>query len=326
MATKPPHLKGSAPRPLSVVWAKILEIAALWGFLALLFPIRMSSMEPMTKWIIVGGLLAFLILGSFWIWLRPVVGAVRVRLRAAMPWLVLVLLLWSGTTLVMVWSLRTSPPAVILKGIPIPLDLGHGHIFNSWENTAHIGFIHAWGANGNLGYWDIASTNPSEASFSYNVDSSLKSSGGASSGAYQTFYDKPGDMRVFPYLFFSVSSDEKCGTGAADIGVRLATDNPTDNDKKEYFTYELTSLNSLGQHAVDGKMHQYKVPVSRLKLVHHVQTPGPLPYALDEHTINKVVFFVDNEIVRKCPSNTLRIRDVSLQAYDIDQIGNPFWH
>jgi len=299
-------------RFIGVASAKLAVLASLWGSTKLLlFPIvEVLPIEQATKQRIEFAIYAILAVVSILIWIGPFVAWLHRSLNWATPWFVLVLLLLSGATLFTVRLLRARPPQLV---IAVMFDISHGQVFNSWTDkySGHNEHIYAWGTERDPRLWDIPGGSSDEASFSYKADTKIRPSDGASSGAYQTFYDTPSDRRVFRKIVFTLQSAETCGAGQADVGVRLTVDNPLENET-EYFTYELASLKAK-KGTIDGSWRQFEIPISELVRVPRVRNSAPLPHGLDENTINKIVFFVDNTIVSRCSRNTLRIRDVSFQ-------------
>jgi hypothetical protein len=98
------------------------------------------------------------------------------------------------------------------------------------------------------------------------------------------------------------------------LGVRLVIEDP--RDRSEHFTYELASiLNSTKAKngIIDGTPRQFDMPVNEFVRIPRVSAIAPLPRGLNENTIDKIVFFVDNAIVNRCPQNTLVISGVRLQ-------------
>ncbi|MFZ1084026.1 MAG: hypothetical protein WAN35_03560 [Terracidiphilus sp.] len=298
-------------QPLRAAWAKVLVLLSAWtAAKALLFPvIDVLPIDNTTRQWVEFGIYAILVLISFMIWIRSFMEPLKRYLTSAVPWLVAIVLGLNVVMLVMVRLLRTNPPQL---DVAIAFDLTHGQIFNSWEDPAsrQTKYIYAFGALNEPLLWDISRDSSDEASFSYSTDSQLRPSDGASSGGYQTFYNKPCDRRIFHKIVFSLQSAESCGKGKADVGLRLTMDNPI--DKREYFTYELPSLKKKVR-IIDGSWRQYEIPISELERVPRANAIGPLPFGLDENTLNKVVFFVNNPIVSQCPRNTLRIKEIRLQ-------------
>ncbi|HLB90310.1 MAG TPA: hypothetical protein VJK29_21815 [Terriglobales bacterium] len=303
-------------RVVTIVLAKIAFVGSLWASIKLLlFPIiEIVPLDQATKQRIEFGLYANLGIVSILIWSGDAVKWFHRRLEWATPWIVLVLLLLSGATLYILRLLQASPPPVIHRSVAVTFDLAHGQIFNSWQDphSGHSKHIRAWGDKLDQSFWDIAGRSPDEASFSYEGDPRLKPSDGASSGGYQAFYDTPTDRRNFAKIVFSLQSAESCGKGKADVGIRLSIDNPLDRGS-EYFTYELASVKKARKGLIDGSWRQFELFVNEFQRIPRVRNSGPLPQGLNENTINKVAFFVDNTIVEQCPKNTLFIRGVSLQ-------------
>jgi len=294
--------------------AKIGFLGSLWASIRFLFfpTIDVLPLDQATKQRIEFSLYAILVIVSILIWSGNAVKWFHRRLRWATPWFVLVLLVLSGAALYTLRLLRSTPPEVVPRSVAVTFDLGHGQIFNSWKDiySGQSERIRAWGTKRDQLLWDITGRSPDEAGFSYKVDPRLRPSDGATSGGYQTFYDTPADRRIFHKFVFSLQSAETCGKGKADLGIRLTVDNPFDGT--EYFTYELASLRAK-KGLIDGSWRAFELYVNEFTRVPRVRNSAPLPHDLNENTINKVVFFVDNTIVKQCPQNTLVIRGVSLQ-------------
>jgi hypothetical protein len=305
----------SAGNRLKEILAKLTALALVWASVQrLVVPvINVLPINQETRHWCEFIIYAITVVVSVLIWFSSVVQWVHRCLSSAVPWFVLVLLLLSAATLYVVRLLRSNPPPPPPQSIAINFDLAHGQIFNSWQDkySGQTEHITAWGAERDPQFWDLVDRNPDEANFSYKVDPKLRPSDGASSGGYQDFYDTPADRRKFHRLLFSVQSAETCGVGKADVGVRLAVDNPQDGG--EYFTYELASVVKSRKGTIGRTPKQFDIPIDEFQRVRRVRASGPLPRGLDENTLNKVVFFVDNAIVRQCPKNTLLIRGVRLE-------------
>jgi hypothetical protein len=301
---------GTSDRPLSAKlkgWlTTLLFLSAVLSFFLLL--LRPPVLKEATwEWIQFGstGTLFFVAILSIRNWCA--LKWTCWLLRIAVPWFILVLLLLSATTLFVVRSLRAKPPEPPrLSPISITFDLAHAKIFNSSEDpgSGHTERLKAWGSK--RGEWEVHG--PKEASFSYKVNPALAVSPNASAGGYILFYANPVDRRVFHKILFFLQSSETCA-GKADLGVRLAVDDPRDG--AEDFTYELNSLKRARQVTIGKDWEGFEIGFNEFRPL-YPQT-GPLPPDLNENTINKVAFFVDNDIAKRCPKNTLLIRDISLQ-------------
>jgi len=225
------------------------------------------------------------------------------------PWLIVFVLFLSIITVTLVWLLGANPPHVLLKNQPVPFDSARGEIFNSWQDpqSGHSKRIQAWGMKQEPFSWEIAD-NGLEGSFAYALDPAMRISEGASSGGYMTFYSDPVDRRTYRRVAFFSRTAATCQKGGGDLGLRLVVDDP--RDSTEHFTYEIDSIsNSKG--TIDVNWKRFEIYLSEFQRMPRTHSRAPLPPSVDENTINKIVFFVDNGIAAKCPENTILIRDIN---------------
>ncbi len=207
------------------------------------------------------------------------------------PWLVLLTLILCVTILYFVLPGR--------RVAQIKFDNGTGAVFNSWDGVPdHKKRIQAAGAGGTLA-WGIEGDG-STGWFSYKTDKALPAAEGISSGAYLTFYGRPCDRLQYRTLRFRCRAT--AAPGAADVGVRIAVDNPREKRDRELITYEVASLRRYAP--VDGSWRTYEIPIGDFRQVRY-QPPFPA------NLINKIVFFVNAEISDACPDATLWFADIA---------------
>lgn len=218
--------------------------------------------------------------------------------RKLMPWLIPVNLILSLLILLLVQPLH--------KTLEIEIDKTRGAIFNSWANQPEQPKqIWAWGNHGDL-MWVI--DDQGAARFSYEIDSTVTNPDpNASSGGYVTFYNKPCDRLVYREVSFKCRATNF--RGMPDIGIRLAVDDPKATQDRERVTYELPSLNTYlkGKKNIIDFWQTFTIDIGDFVMK---RVEPPLPRGVDENTINKIVFFVNSEIVENCPEGTLWLRDI----------------
>jgi hypothetical protein len=248
---------------------------------------------------------------------------VTFTLRRANPWLAFLLLILSiiifntvrllqyrseAATSEIKKLLEPKPPSATPKK-QVMFSLARSGVFNSWEDqlSGHTKHIKASGALQEPWYWDIADSGR-QGSFSYIIDPEHVESQNATSGGFLAFYDMPGDRRLYQKIVFFCQYAGSCGK--ADFGIRLTVDDPRSGT--ENFRYELRSL-VQAKGRIEHKWNRFEIYISEFERRKGTQVNLPLPPNLDENTINKIVFFIDNDIGRQCPKNTIRIRDISLE-------------
>ena len=184
-----------------------------------------------------------------------------------------------------------------------------GAIFNSWlHQQSHKKQIYAWGSLDHDLMWTIDKDKSGR--FSYNIDDTITNPHpDACSGGYITFYNRPCDRLTFNTLSFKLRATDFDGT--PDIGIRLAVDNPKDAQDREKVTYELPSLNSYldNKKSISNNYEYYAIDIGDFKMT---RIEPPLPDGIDENTINKIVFFINSDIVHSCSEATIWIKEITL--------------
>ncbi len=243
------------------------------------------------------------------------VGWVHTGLNRSIPWLAGFgfLLIISILTLTILIFLAVKPsskpvPIAVDSSVSITFDRAKGAIFNSWQNQyPQKRHIIATGEQGKL-IWEI--DEHGAASFSYKVNVSMQpSDSNISSGGYMTFYGRPFDRLAYRAISFTCKAT---GTnGRADLGIRLAVDEPLAQGDRERVTYELPSLKPYNKASspLNESWQTFTIDISEFK---QKRFEPPLPDGIEENSINKIVFFVTKDIVKNCPKATLWFRDVTL--------------
>lgn len=192
----------------------------------------------------------------------------------------------------------------------IRFDNARGAIFNSWDHqpqqTRHI---YAFGDPQKL-LWLI--DQESAGHFAYKVDNNVKSnSPKASSGGYIVFYENPCDRLAFREISFA--SRATGATGPPDVGIRLAVDDPKASGDRERVTYELPSLKEYykGKQRLDETWQTFTVDIGDFQ---QTRFESPFPPGIDANSINKIVFFVNDDIGKSCPESTLWFRDIKFSS------------
>ena len=126
-------------------------------------------------------------------------------------------------------------------------------------------------------------------------------------GAYLLFYDDPVPLSDFDSLSFSISSSGDGGGGDADIIVALVVDDPNLPPKeREVVVRESPSVEDIGQ-PVSSHWERITIDLGEFAL-----QPFRKPAEhIDPDRVNKIVFFVDNDIVDRFPSGRVRVKDIS---------------
>ena len=146
------------------------------------------------------------------------------------------------------------------------------------------------------------------ARFTFRVDSKIEQNDpNASSGGYMTFYDTPGRKTDYRHVVFDCRVTETSPRCDADIGLRLAAE----GQAKELATYEIDSLSHYfgGKNDPNAHWKHFDVYTPDLKQV-WIAT-GPIP-GIDQDTLNKIVFFVNEGVSRRCAYGTVWIKNVIL--------------
>lgn len=199
-----------------------------------------------------------------------------------------------------------------VQPIAVRFDPTRGGIFNSWNLPPEIRpqlskRIRAYGSStpGNELMWVIEADS---SRFTFETNPKLQQNDDrASSGAYMTFYDTPCDRKIYHHVAFDCRMTDTAQGCVPDVGIRLGVD----GQGRELMTYQLASLNSYlkGNQALDGSWRRFDVYIPDLKQTSIAAVPT---YGIDQDTLNKVVFFVNDAIVTKCGRGTIWIKNVIL--------------
>lgn len=250
------------------------------------------------------GILGLTVIATIAVVFRPVTRKAHKLLLAASPWtsfpiLGVCLLLW----------LQIKPPQARGHGSD-KVSFHDAALFNSWDDQpSQSRYIYAFGSP-TLLMWLIDDEGAGR--FSYVVDRSVTHGDrGISSGGYLTFYDAPCDRLSHKRFTFSCKASDFDGT--PDIGIRLCVDEPTAiGRRRERVAYEISSLAKLldGRQRLSRSWQHFEVDIGEFR---QVRVDLPLPEEIDANTINKVVFFIDPVIAKKCNKATLWFRDIEFQ-------------
>lgn len=149
------------------------------------------------------------------------------------------------------------------------------------------------------------------ASFTYKADSSVSLSGDASSGVYMTFHKSSVDRFTYREIRFSSKAEVTCRQ--PDVGIRLAVDDPdAPGREKEVVKFEISSLNTHfgGKQSLTQTWQTFTIDLGDLKPTIRNQPPPEI----NTNLINKIAFFVNNDIAERCPAGTLWFRDVTFRS------------
>ncbi len=218
-----------------------------------------------------------------------IAGWIHPRLVVASPWLLSLVLILCVVTAVHVWPVRT-PRHIIFYA-------NRCGVFKSQDHRE---------GHGNYLWVDSPWTTMDEGrtgGFSYRTNPTEKPSQVASAGGYMTFYTEPCDRLAFETLRFRCKATD--ANGVADVGIRLAVDDPKLTGDRELATYEVKSLRAYGQ--IDATWRTFEIPLGAFE---PSRNEPPFPRGLDANTINKLVFYVDARIAASCPQATLWFRDI----------------
>jgi hypothetical protein len=128
-------------------------------------------------------------------------------------------------------------------------------------------------------------------------------------GAYIIFYEDPVGFYEFASLSFSIYSKNGDQCPGADIAIKLTLDDPAFPPRDREVVIRVSpSLQQLGLLPSD-HWQRVAVDLGEFSLEPFLR-PGE---RIDADTINKIAFFVDNDILDQCPSGTVRIKDIAFQ-------------
>jgi hypothetical protein len=230
-------------------------------------------------------------------WLSRLLRLIHPHLERATPWLVALLIVQSGLILFHVWP--------VTNRIQVSFDSSKAAVYNSWQHqNHHTKYIEARGAGDTLD-WVIIDKGRT-GNFRFKVNSDQEPSKGASSGGYISFYDRMCDRLRYRTLRFHCRVTD--ATGNPDLGVRLSVDNPKTTGDRELISYEIKSLSKFV--SISDEWRSVDIPLSAFQQVRY---EPPFPEGLDENTINKIVFFVDNDIAQKCKQATFWFSEIDFR-------------
>lgn len=132
-----------------------------------------------------------------------------------------------------------------------------------------------------------------------------------SSGYYITFYDRPMDYRTYRFLIFSIKGERDTTNGhKVNVGIRLTVDDPKDpSQTKEIVIRQLSSLEDIGID-ISRNWKTVIIDLAEFKILPYTK---PLPTHVDPCLVNKIVFFVDNDIVDKYSNGTIYVKDIAFE-------------
>jgi len=199
-----------------------------------------------------------------------------------------------------------------IQPVAIRFDPTRGALFNSWNLPPEVRLqlakrIRAYGSN-TLGRELMWVFDADSERFTFEVNTKVEQNDkNASSGGYMTFYDTPCSKTNFHHLTFDCRITETAQGCEPDVGVRLAVD----GQGRELVTYEIGSLVGYfkGKYNPDGNWKRFDIYIPDLKQVWI--TSGPTP-GIDQNTLNKVAFFVNDTTSRRCTKGTVWIKNVAM--------------
>jgi hypothetical protein len=227
-------------------------------------------------------------------WLTLVFRFLHPHLVDINPWLGLVLLVLNSLILYHIW-----PVSNVLS---ISFDPAKAAVFNSYQHQPmHTKYLEVRGVGDTLSW--IITDEGRTGSFRFKINANQEPSYGASSGAYITFYGQPCDRLRYRTIRFRFKVTD--ASGNPDVGIRLAVDNPKATGDRELISYEIQSLAKYGP--IKNEWQTFEIPVNAFQQVRY---EPPFPEGLNENTINKIVFFVNNQIVEQCREATFWFSDI----------------
>ena len=217
------------------------------------------------------------------------------------PWLVVF-----GLVLSIIIYIAVRPSQ---KTTTIPLLKRQGATYNSWDHYPQLTqYITAFGEPGDS-MWVV--DEEGAAHFSYQINPNIQQNDpNASSGGYMAFYETPCDR----LSYHEVSFDGRAivPKGSPDVGIRLTVDDPTQGFDREVAIYEIPSLKAYykGQRQLDKSWQTFTFDLNNFE---RKLRSSPRP-GVDVNFINKIVFFVNNEMVGNCPEGTLWFRNLRFRS------------
>ena len=147
--------------------------------------------------------------------------------------------------------------------------------------------------------------------FSYTMVPGREARETETAGAYITFYEDPVDISDFDSLSFSIDGDMGDEGREVDVAVRLAVDDPSLPPKEREVVVRVSpSLQELG-HFLSGQWERITIDLGEFTLLPFLKPAEQV----DPKKVNKIVIFVDNDIVDRSPSGTVRIKDISFEKH-----------
>jgi|ERR1700686_1041760 len=203
------------------------------------------------------------------------------------------------------------------KVITIPLMRGNGAIYDSWDYQPQLNHYISASGEPNNQMWVI--DQEGVAKFSYRINSDVQQNDpNASSGGYMSFYATPCDRLTYREVSFDSKATAISGqttNSQFDVGVRLVVDDPNSTgSNREIVIYEVPSLKAYyrGQRQLDNNWQTFTLDLNNFtqKVVGRL----PPPPGVDGNSINKIVFFISNDIVKNSPEGTLWFRDIKFKS------------
>jgi len=154
--------------------------------------------------------------------------------------------------------------------------------------------------------------------FSYYVIPGRERRQSETSGVYVTFYDDPLEFSRFDALSFSIRGEGGGDNQAVDLGVRLVLDDPSlPRLEREITIRQMPSLQKLGYFS-SGHWERVSIDLAEFDLL----LLSGRAERVEGDSINKIVFFVDNDILERSSKGTIRIKDIRFERYG-DQCSSP---
>jgi hypothetical protein len=161
--------------------------------------------------------------------------------------------------------------------------------------------------------WELPETlgKKTVVAFSYSQIPGRERRQNETSGAYVTFYDAPISFSDYDTLSFSVDGDKGSGGQEVDVAVRLVLEDPSlPLAEREFVVRESPSLQNLG-YFPSGHWERVTIDLGEFTLSRMSASAD----RLEADAINKIVFFVDNDIVDRSESGTIRIKDIRFEKH-----------
>jgi len=189
----------------------------------------------------------------------------------------------------------------------VPITLEDGDVYNAADDYPEI-YLDGGRVKAIKESWDCPGTLGAKKCISFTAEKGKGeiTTPAESAGAYLTFYDMPIDFSKYQAVTFSIKGESDSGIANMDIGVRLVTDDPCIAGRhKEVVIRELPSLKRIGYNIQD-YWEVVTIDFGEFTILPFRKPLGKI----DPNRINKIVFFVNNSMVDKCPSETIWIKDI----------------